>query len=282
MKFDILAESIISSILEEGRKKKSEKFSYISVDGNALKQKIESGEIDAAINATLAGRGERQRERYPNIDIEKFKTMLSEVADYAEEPENKPSTFRDLMDLIETAAHEAYKHKGENRKTLVANLSKALLNVIIDHTDAVKQVAAPPSETEGLEDTEQTPDEKSYKHTLSPEEEKVLEFIGEHETPVDYDEVIRFIEDELYLHDEEASAIISKLIEKDYVGKNVENKLSVILRPPEESDEEDEANYDPLSASSDIRDTFKRTMATRDYFNDEDMSDPGSGYRLGY
>jgi hypothetical protein len=282
MKFDILAESIITSILEEGRKKKSEKFSYISVDGNALKQKIESGELDAAINATLAGRGERQRERYPNIDVEKFKAMLSEVAEYTEEPENKPSTFGDLMDLIETAAHEAYKHKGENRKTLVANLSKALLNVIIDHTDAVKQVAAPPSETEEIEDTEQEPEEKAYKHTLSPEEEKVLEFIGEHKTPVDYDEVIRFIEDELYLHDEEASGIISKLIEKNYVGKNIENKLSISLRSPEESDEEDEANYDPFSASSDVRDTFKRTMATRDYFNDEDLSDPGSGYRLGY
>ena len=54
MKFNILAENIISSILEEGRKKKSEKFSYISVDGNTLKQKVESGELDDAINVTLA------------------------------------------------------------------------------------------------------------------------------------------------------------------------------------------------------------------------------------
>ena len=279
MKFDVLAESIISSILEEGRKKKSEKFSYISVDGDALKRKLESGELDSAIAATLAGRGERQRERYPNIDVEKFKAMLSEVADFVKEPENTPNTFRDLMDLIETAAHEAYKHKGENRKTLVANLSKALLNVIIDHTDAIKQVAAPASETEEAEDQ---PEEKAYKHTLSPEEEKVLEFIGEHETPIDHDEVIRFIEDELYLHDEEATGIINSLIEKDYIGKNVENKLSVSLRPPEEIEDEDEAIYDPFSASSDVGDTFRRTMASRDYFNDEDLSDPGSGHRLGY
>ena len=263
MKFDVLAESIISSILEEGRKKKSEKFSYIAVDGNSLKQKVESGELDSAINATLAGRGERQRERYPNIDVEKFKAMLSEVADYAEEPENKPSTFRDLMDLIETAAHEAYKHKGENRKTLVANLSKALLNVIIDNTDAIKQVAAPASEeAEQEEEIEENP-----KRDLSSEEEKVLEFIGNQEEPIDYDSVIKFIEDDLYIHDEEAVEVITKLIEKDYITKNLENKLSVSLRQPEESDEEDEGLTNPFSASREVEDAFRRTIGSRN--NDE-------------
>ena len=264
MKFNILAENIISSILEDGRKKKSEKFSYISVDGNTLKQKVESGELDDAINVTLAGRGERQRDRYPNIDVEKFKTMLSEVADYVEDPYNKPNTFRDLMDLIETAAHEAYKHKGENRKTLVANLSKAILNIIIDHTDSVKQVAPPVSE---IENTEEEPEEKIYKRTLSPKEEKVLEFIGEHDTPVDQDEVVRFIEDELYLHDEETSKIISNLIEKDYITRNVENKLSVIIRSPEISDEEDYELRNPFSASREAEDAFKRTIGFRN--NDE-------------
>jgi len=264
MKFNILAENIISSILEEGRKKKSEKFSYISVDGNTLKQKIESGELDDAINVTLAGRGERQRDRYPNINIEKFKTILSEVADYVEDIDNKPNTFRDLMDLIETAANEAYKHKGENRKTLVANLSKAILNIIIDHTDSVKQVAPPVSE---IENTEEEPEEKTYKYALSPEEEKVLEFIGENETPVDQDEVVRFIEDELYLHDEETSKIISSLIEKDYITRNTENKLSVILRSPEISGEEDYELRNPFSASREAEDAFKRTIGFRN--NDE-------------
>ena len=39
--------------------------------------------------------------------------------------------------------------------------------------------------------------------------------------------------------------------------------------------------HNPFAASSDIEDTFRRTMASRDYFGDEDMSDPGSGFRLG-
>lgn len=271
MKFDILAENIISSIsplIEEGRKKKSEKFSYISVDGNTLKQKVESGELDSAISATLAGRGERQRERYPNIDVEKFKAMLLEVAEYAEDPENKPSTYRDLMDLIETAAHEAYKHKGENRKTLVANLSKALLNVIIDNTDAVAPAEAPANNEEVSSSEElEEPKEKSFKHTLSPDEERVLEFIGEFENPVDYEEVVKFIEEELHKHDEEVSEIINKLIEKDYVGKHPDNKLSVSIRPPEETDEEDEELKNPFLASREVEDAYRSTVGSRS--NDE-------------
>jgi len=284
MKFDVLAESIISSIsplIEEGRKKKSEKFSYISVDGNALKQKVESGELDSAISTTLAGRGERQRERYPNIDVEKFKAMLLEVAEYVEDPENKPSTYRDLMDLIETAAHKAYKHKGENRKTLVANLSKALLNVIIDNTDAVTPAAAPAS-SEAEEEEEIEP---SAKRELSPEEDKVLEFIGNQEESIDYDEVIRYIEDQLYLHDEEAAQIINNLIEKDYIGRNLENKLAVSLRPPEESDEEDEEMRNPFLASREAADAFRRTIGSRDYEEFDSQrafEDPESMRRFGW
>ncbi len=286
MKFDIFAESIISSIsplIEEGRKKKSEKFSYISVNGNVLKQKVESGELDSAISATLAGRGERQRERYPNIDVEKFKAMLLEIADFAEDPENIPSTYRDLMDLIETAAHEAYKHRGENRKTLVANLSKALLNVIIDNTDAVTPAEAPANDEEIPSSDELQKTGGDYKNTTTDEEDKVLDFISNQEEPIDYDEVVSYIEDQLYLHDEEAKQLIDNLIEKKYIGRNLENKLSISVHAPEDlDDEEDETIHNPFAASSDVADTFRRTLGTRDFFDDEDMSDPGSEYRLGY
>ena len=253
MKFDILAESIISSLLEEGRLAKSSKFAHISVDGDKLAEKLNAGDFE------ILTKGWAGNPRYASLSEEEIKDVIQNVASGI--TESQPSSFDELRSSVESVVDNVYANKGPNRKTYNARLTKAIVNLITHKEYDLVSIGEAPRTEEDEYDVE----------GLSQVESAVLDFITQAEEPTN----IKDVETQFA----NGSTIVDSLVEKGFVnrdgdmltasGEDGSGKLLDI-------DDEDEEN--PLDAEPEVARAFKSTMGNTREYEDDSSDDTSMGY----
>jgi len=239
MKFDILAESILSSLVNEGRLAKKSKYANISVDVDKLTEKLNAGDFEVLIKAWAGSR------RYSHLSEDQIKDVIKNVA--SEIAEYQPSSFEELNSTIESVVDNVYANKGPHRKTYNARLTKSISNLITHKEYGLVSMVEAPRAEENDYDLE----------GLTQVESAILEFISNSDTPTNVKEV--------NMHFSNADDIIDSLIQKGFITRDgdvltASSKAgSARLLDTDNNDREN-----PLDADEDIRTSFSRSMRQRD------------------
>ena len=244
MKFDTLANDIISEMLEEGRTAKNLKYANISIDADKMLEKLNSGDFDVIVNSWSGS------PRYANLSEDSIKQLLSSVVESIKT--RNPSDFDELRNAVNMSVDSVYKNKGDRRKTYTDRMTKAVVNLILH--DEYKLVA-PGDSTSDMSEEGESDDMTSL-------ESAIYEFVKQSDV-------------ETTLSDVEAQfngskEVVDSLIKKGFLQKQG-NTLSVkedddSFVPTLEIDDEDAEFEDPLEADEDIKSTFKSSF--KDTFDD--------------
>jgi hypothetical protein len=253
MKFDVLAESIISSLVNEGRLSKASKYSHISVDANKLAEKLNSGDFE------ILTKGWAGNPRYASLSEDEIKEVIQNVA--SEIGQYEPSSFDELNSTIESVVDNVYANKGPNRKTYNARLTKAIVNLITHNEYGLVTIGEAPKAQENEYDVE----------GLSQVESAVLDFITQAELPTN----IKDVESQF----SNGSDIIDSLIEKGFVNRDGD---TLVASGHEQGgrvlDTEDEDEENPLEIEPDIARTYRSTLGSSRSYDDDDSEDRSMGY----
>jgi hypothetical protein len=268
MNFDLLAEHIISTI-EEGRPQKTEKYSSIVVDGEKLKQMLESGDLDSAIESLS------NNPRYANLAPEKIKEILTNISNEIEE--YQPTSFDELKSTFESAIYNAYAHMGPRRKTFVDRLTRSLGNVVLKADGVVskgEETTKASSREENILDTELTEIESS-----------LFDYIRNADSETTTEEAIRYVTGNFQLEEEDAVDTINSLINKGVltnedgilVPKEETTSSTAIEDEDIENDDEDSfANYsrgaeDAFKHAPEVERNYRSTRSGDEDFFDSNL-----------
>jgi hypothetical protein len=250
MKFDILAESIITNLLNEGRLAKTSKYSNIQIDAAKLLNKLEEGDFHVLISSWA------NNARYANISEEKLTDLIKNISN--EISEYQPSTYEELLQTISGVVDTVYENKGPNRKTLTSRLTKSIANLITHKEYGLVTVGEPKKET-------------NKEEKVSEKEESALNFVNQSEEPSDYNEVLRHLTGTFGIEEDEAQEIINNLVNSGSLRKEgnsliANNEEDHSARALDfENEEEDEH---PLNYAPDVEATYRRTIGSdEDYLS---------------
>ena len=253
MKFDVLAESIISSMVNEGRLPKSSKYSNISVDADKLVEKLNAGDFE------ILTKGWAGNPRYAGLSEDEIKEVIQNVA--SEIGQYEPSSFDELNSTVEGVVDNVYANKGPNRKTYNARLTKAIVNLITHKEYGLVTIGEAPKAQENEYDVE----------GLSQVESAVLDFITQADVPT----TIKDIESQFA----NGSNVVDSLIEKGFVKRDGD---TIVPSDAQEGgrvlDTEDEDEEDPLEVEPDIARTYRSTVGSSRSYDDDEGGDGSMGY----
>lgn len=253
MKFDVLAESIISSLVNEGRLAKASKFANISVDADKLAEKLDAGDFE------ILTKGWAGNPRYASLSEDEIKDVIKNVA--TQIAEYQPSSYQDLNSTIEGVVDNVYANKGPNRKTYNARLTKAIANLITHKEYGLISIGEAPKTQENEYDIE----------GLSQVESAVLDFITQADVPTN----IKDVEAQFA----NGSDIVDSLVEKGFVKR--EGDILTASDSEEGGkvlDVEDEDEEDPLEAEPDVARAYRSTVGNTRSYDDDSSDDTSMGY----
>lgn len=248
MKFDILAENILTSLIKEGRLAKNSKFANISVDSEKFAEKLNSGDFEVLIKAWAGS------PRYSHLSENQIKEALRNVA--SEIAEYEPSSFEELNSTIESVIDDVYANKGPHRKTYTARLTKSISNLITHKEYGLVSLGQAPKSEENDYDLE----------GLSQVESAVLDFISNSDTLT----TIKDVENQF----SNGNDIVNSLIEKGFITRDGD---VLVVSDSEHGakllDIKDDNEENPLEADDDIGTSFSRSRRE----NDQDAYDSSMG-----
>jgi hypothetical protein len=246
MQFDILVETFISNLIEEGRTSNISKYSSINIDADKMSSKLAAGDFDILIKSWAGS------PRYASLSEEQLKQVMTDVT--TEITEMQPRSFDDLRDSVYRVVDKMYENKGARRKTYDERLTKAITNLIL-HKE-YDLVSTGESSGEDYDNDIEGEDESSFdSENLTEIESAIYEFVKQADSPTSMAEV-------------EAQFANSKDIVDSLIKKGFLNKEGSMLSVKEDGDDytpildrdEDDFAENPLEADEDITSTFKSTF----------------------
>jgi hypothetical protein len=251
MKFDNLANNIISEMLEEGRTAKNLKYANISIDSDKMLEKLNSGDFDVIVNSWSGS------PRYANLSEDSIKQLLSSVVEGIKT--RNPSDFDELRNAVNMSVDSVYQNKGDRRKTYTDRMTKAVVNLIL-HDEY--NLVVPGENTSDMPEEEEGESEE-----MTSLESAIYEFVKQSDVETSLSDV------EAQFND--SKEVVDSLIKKGLLKKEG-NTLSVIeddgsFTPTLEIDDADSEFEDPLEADQDIKSTFKNSF--KDTFDDDRNND---------
>ena len=186
MRFNVLAESIISDMLSEGRMSKVSKYSSIGVDTEKMLEKLNAGDFDIILKSWVGS------PRYAGLTEEEIRSIVSGVVSNI--TENNPSSFDELSDSIMSVVDRAYQDKGPRRKTYNERLTKAIRNLILHKEYELIKNGESNSIDTSSESEEMSDDQKPVFDIegLTSIESAVYEFIKQADNPTSISEFSNF------------------------------------------------------------------------------------------
>jgi hypothetical protein len=259
MRFNVLAESIISDMLSEGRMSKVSKYSSIGVDSEKMLEKFKAGDFDIILKSWVGS------PRYAGLTEEEIRNILSGVISSI--TERNPSSFDELSDSIMSVVDNAYQDKGPRRKTYNERLTKAIRNLILHKEYDLIKTGESTSIDDSLESEEESDEQKPTFDIegLSQIESAVYEFIKQADNPTSISELSETFDD--------PESVTNSLIQKGLIKREGSNFVTA-----EDSDmtnildTDDDFEGNPLEADSDVASTFKDTFGRQ---GSEEYGDAG-------
>lgn len=232
IKFDILCEKITSELVQEGRTRKTERYSNIEIDASAFENKLKAGELDELVKVWSS------KSWMGGLPEEKLKSILTDLAkDLTDSP---ATSYSDLIGTIESQVSNA-----TNRKDLRVKITRVIANLLTDEAYGLTKISAAPVSkeiTQTVSRAEQARKESEKPETLTPLEQRIYDRIANTEDKQESANVIRqeFAEDPDTedMTDEDVRQIIVSLVDKNKI-KREGNTLTAI---------EDEKNSNPFSS----------------------------------
>lgn len=224
-KFNILCEKITSNFLQEGRTRKTEKYSNIEIDASAFNEKLKQGELDELIKVWSS------KSWMGGLPEEKLKNILTGISDQL--LESPPNAYTDLIGTVESKVSEA-----TNRKDLRVKITRVITNLLTDEGYGLTKItatAAPKEITQTVSRAEQSRKEfEKDQDSLSSIEQRIYDRVAGTDDGQESANVIRqeLAEDPDTedMTDEQIKEVIISLVEKGKL-KREGNTLSIPEEP---------------------------------------------------
>jgi hypothetical protein len=262
-KFNILCEKITSNLLQEGRTRKSEKYSNIEIDSSAFNEKLKQGDLDELIKVWSS------KSWMGGLPEDKLKDILNNISDQL--LETPPSAYTDLIGTVESKVSEA-----TNRKDLRVKITRVITNLLTDESYGLTKITASPAPKEVTQTVSQAAQSRKEfeknQDALSPIEQRIYDRVASTD---DRQESANVIRQELAedpdtedMTDEQIKDVIISLVDKGKLKRDG-NTLSLPEEPAslgtsllDIDDEDSEVN--PLDYDSDVEAAYKEYEKTKD------------------
>lgn len=263
IKFDILCEKITSELLQEGRTKKTDRYSNIEIDATAFENKLKSGDLDELVKVWSS------KSWMGGLPEDKLKSVLT---DLAKNLTDTPATsYSDLIGTIESQVS-----KITNRKDLRVKITRVISNLLTDDAYGLTKITAAPATKEVTQTVSKAAQSRQEfekdQEALSPIEQRIYDRIANTEDKQESANVIRqeLAEDPDTedMTDEEIRQVILSLVEKNKIKREgntltaIEDEKSTIGTPILDIDDEEDVN--PLEYDRDVEDAYREAMRERE------------------
>ena len=264
-KFNILFEHI-TSVLKEGRTKKTDQYSNIEIDASSFENKLKAGDLDELVKVWSS------KTWMGGLPEEKLKSILTDLA--KELTDSPASSYTDLIGTIENQVG-----KATNRKDLKVKITRVIANLLTDDSYGLTKISAAPVSKEITQTVSRAAQARKEvekdQETLTPMEQRIFDRVDGTEDKQESANVIRqeLAEDPDTedMTDEEIRSVILSLVEKGKI-KREGNTLSIPKEKQTASvsilDIDDEEEVNPFDYDSDVESAYREAMREREAVSD--------------
>jgi hypothetical protein len=266
IKFDILCEKITSEYLQEGRTKKTDRYSNIEIDASAFENKLNQGELDELVKVWSS------KSWMGGLPEENLKNILTSISSSLKE--TPASSYTDLIGTIESEVS-----KATNRKDLRVKVTRVIANLLTDPGYGLTKITAAPVSkevTQTVSRAAQSRKEFEKGESLTPLEQRIYDRVAGTE---DKQESANVIRQELSedpdtedMTDEQIRSVILSLVDKNKIKRDgntliaIEDEGSSLGSSILDIDDEEEVN--PFEYDSDVESAYREAMREREAVTD--------------